>query len=436
MNVLVIGSGGREHALVWKLQQSSKVSKVFCQPGNGGTAKDAEMPRQGLESFDELVDFVKREKIELTVVGPELPLTQGIVDRFEKEGLPIIGPNAAAARLEGSKIFAKEFMQRHHIPTASYARTSSPGEAAALVRGGSFGLPVVIKADGLAAGKGVVIAQDLDGAELAIQHILKEKTLGCAGENIIIEEFLRGEEVSFLVFSDGIHVLPMVPSQDHKTVFDNDHGPNTGGMGAYSTDSLLSPALCQQIMNDIVMPTVKGMAYEGWPYRGILYFGLMLTSDGVKVLEFNARMGDPETQPVLFRMRSDIVDVFEGILVGRLNQVKLQWDSSCSICVVLASGGYPGPFEKGKLISGIDEAERYPSLKVFHAGTVFDDGKLVSSGGRVLGVTAKSGTLDSAVELVYRAIEEIHFAKMHYRRDIGRKGLYKEIQLARDHAST
>ena len=301
-------------------------------------------------------------------------------------------------------------------------------EAAALVRRGSLGFPLVIKADGLAAGKGVVIARNLEEAESAIQKLMQERVLGPAGERIILEEFLQGEEVSFLVFSDGIHALPLVPSQDHKAVFDEDLGPNTGGMGAYSADWILEPELHQQIMKTIVIPTLRGMAAEGRPYRGILYFGLMLTADGVKVLEFNARLGDPETQPILFRLQTDIVDVFQGILDATLDQVDLRWDEDCSICVVLSSAGYPGNFEKGKVISGVAAAEALPNVKVFHAGTEVKQGQLVSAGGRVLGVTAKAKTLEAARDLAYQAVQKINFDKMHYRRDIGRRGLKQEAR--------
>ena len=430
MRILVVGSGGREHALVWKIRQSPKVKKIYCEPGNGGTIGETRIPSAGISQIDELIRFAQAEQIDLTVVGPELPLTQGIVDHFERHGLRIVGPTAAAAQLEASKLFAKEFMQRHRIPTAHYARASSSAQALALIREDNFGFPLVIKADGLAAGKGVIIAQDLDEAELTIQRIMQEKILGLAGENVILEEFLRGEEVSFLVFSDGTHTLPMVPSQDHKTVFDDDLGPNTGGMGAYSADWILTPELHQHILKTIVTPTLQGMAAEGTPYRGILYFGLMLTEQGPKVLEFNARMGDPETQPVLFRLQTDLVDVFEAILERRLDQVELRWDNDCSVCVVLASGGYPGNFERGKVISGLSEADALPNVKVFHAGTELNAGQWITSGGRVLGVTAKGQTLQSAINLAYEAVVKIHFDGMHYRRDIGRKGLKKQAGMA------
>jgi phosphoribosylamine--glycine ligase len=428
MKVLVVGSGGREHALVWKVLQSKRVSKVYCEPGNGGTAKETGSPPRGISRIEGLEAFVRQEGIDLTVVGPELPLTQGIVDHFERLGLAIIGPNRAAARLEGSKLFAKQFMQRHNIPTSPYLKTSSPVEAKAAIAEGRFGYPIVIKADGLAAGKGVVIAGNPQEAHLAIQQMLEDKVLGAAGEQIVIEKYLQGEEISFLVFTDGIHILPMVPSQDHKRVFDGDCGPNTGGMGAYSADWLLTTALYRQVMEEIVLPTIRGMATEGTPYRGILYFGLMLTPEGPQVLEFNARMGDPETQPVLLRLKSDIVDVFEGIMRKELDRVPIEWSPGCSVCVVLASGGYPRDFEKGKRISGISEAERIPGTKVFHAGTGLNGGEFVTTGGRVLGVTTYAGTLESAIDSVYRAVDCIHFDKMHFRRDIGAKGL-KRMQV-------
>ena len=426
MKVLVVGSGGREHALVWKILQSKRVAQVYCEPGNGGTAKETGRIQRGISRIEDLADFVTQEGISLTVVGPELPLTQGIVDYFEERKLLIIGPKMSAARLEGSKLFAKQFMLRHQIPTSPYLETNSAAEARSVVEEERFGFPLVIKADGLAAGKGVVIADDAQEAHLAIRQMLEDKVLGSAGNRVVIEKYLRGQEISFLVFTDGVHILPMVPSQDHKRVLDGDCGPNTGGMGAYSTDSLVSPELYRLIMNRIVRPTVQGMALEGNPYSGILYFGLMLTEEGPQVLEFNARMGDPETQPVLLRLRSDIVDVFEGILEKNLDQVRVQWSSGCGICVVLTSGGYPHDFEKGKPISGICEAEKLPGVKVFHAGTRLNEGNFVTSGGRVLGVTAHTEHLRSAIDLVYRAVERIHFDNVHYRKDIGVKGLHKD----------
>jgi len=426
MKILVIGSGGREHALCWALRKSKRVTQIFCAPGNGGTAEVAQNIPVAAHQIEALAQFAIREAVDLTVVGPELPLTLGIVDVFEDKGLAIIGPSAAAARLEGSKIFAKEFMQRYGIPSSSFEKTGSWKHAVEIVRSGHFGFPVVIKADGLAAGKGVIIARNLKEAELAISQIMVEKALGSAGDNIIIEQFLEGEETSFLVFSDGVHALPMVTAQDHKAVFDNDQGPNTGGMGAYSTDWILSPSTCQQVMERIVKPTLEGMAAEGAPFRGILYVGLMLTSEGMTVLEYNTRFGDPETQPILFRLNSDLVEVFEGIRDQNLEGITLDWDHDTSVCVVLAAGGYPGEFERGKAISGIAEAETLPGVKVFHGGTENQDGSPISTSGRVLGVTAKAESLNAAIGLVYQAVDRIHFDQMHYRRDIGRKGLRKE----------
>lgn len=426
MKILVIGSGGREHALCWAMKKSKQVTQIYCAPGNGGTAEIAQNIPLPVHQIEALAQFAVQEGIGLTVVGPELPLTLGIVDVFEQNGLAIIGPNAAAARLEGSKIFAKEFMQRYDIPTSPFEKTSSWEQAVEIVRGERFGFPVVIKADGLAAGKGVIVARDCIEAELAISQIMVQKTLGSAGDKIIVEQFLEGEEISFLVFTDGVHALPMVTTQDHKTVFDNDQGPNTGGMGAYSADWILSPSACQLVMDRIVHPTLEGMAAEGTPYRGILYVGLMSTSEGLSVLEFNTRFGDPETQPILFRLNSDLIEVFEGIRNRNLREINLNWDHDASICVVLAAGGYPGDFEKGKTIQGLAEAEAFPGVKVFHGGTENRNGLPVSNSGRVLGVTAKAVSLNAAISLAYQAAERIHFDQMHYRRDIGRKGLRKE----------
>jgi phosphoribosylamine---glycine ligase len=429
MKVLVVGSGGREHALVWSIRRSRRDPKVYCAPGNGGTAREAVNVPIGIDQIDDLAAFAKKEGIDLTIVGPELPLTLGIVDHFESLGLRVIGPSAAAARLEGSKAFAKAFMQRHGIPTSACLQTDSLDEALKAARSGRFGLPLVIKADGLAAGKGVVIAKSTDEAEAVIRQILAARVLGKAGSTILLEQFLTGEEVSFLVFSDGVHALPMVPSQDHKTIFDNDEGPNTGGMGAYSADWILSPAAHQEVMERIVSPTLSGMAAEGMPYRGILYFGLMLTRHGIQVLEYNARMGDPETQPVLFRLESDLLDVCDALLEQRLDSMRLWWDSQRSVCVVMASGGYPGTYERGCEILGIGGIEK-PGVKVFHAGTELRDGKLVTSGGRVLGVTAKAATLQAALNLAYDTVERVRFSRMYFRRDIGRKGLLKERSAA------
>ncbi|MXZ35544.1 MAG: phosphoribosylamine--glycine ligase [Acidobacteria bacterium] len=422
MKVLVIGSGGREHALAWKIGRSPLVERVFCAPGNGGTASIADNVTLAADDLPGLTRFALDRSIDLTVVGPELPLVLGIVDRFRSHGLSIVGPTAAAARLEGSKIFAKDFMKRHQVPTAACVVCNSFEEAMGAIRRGDLGFPLVVKADGLAAGKGVVIAQDRQQAESAVEQMMRRRVFGEAGERVLLEECLRGREASFLVFSDGEHFLPMVPSQDHKRVFDRDRGPNTGGMGAYSTDGILSSEEQQEVVEAIVGPTIRGMAVEGNEFSGVLYVGLMLTPDGIKVLEYNVRLGDPEAQPVLFRLENDLVEVLQAIHGQTLDSVRLRWDSACSVCVVLASGGYPGKYPTGKSIQGIDDAEAVGQVTVFHAGTRLQDGQLVTSGGRVLGVTAKDADLPAAVARVYRALEKVRFEPMHFRTDIGRHG--------------
>lgn len=423
MKVLVIGSGGREHALAWKIGRSPLVERVFCAPGNGGTASIADNVTLAADDLPGLTRFALDRSIDLTVVGPELPLVLGIVDRFRSHGLSIVGPTAAAARLEGSKIFAKDFMKRHQVPTAACVVCNSLEEAMGAIRRGDLGFPLVVKADGLAAGKGVVIAQDRQQAESAVEQMMRRRVFGEAGERVLLEECLRGREASFLVFSDGEHFLPMVPSQDHKRVFDRDRGPNTGGMGAYSTDGILSSEEQREVVEAIVGPTVRGMAAEGNEFSGVLYVGLMLTPDGIKVLEYNVRLGDPEAQPVLFRLENDLVEVLQAIHGQTLDSVRLRWDSACSVCVVLASGGYPGKYPTGKPIQGIEDAEAVGQVTVFHAGTRSQDGQLVTSGGRVLGVTAKDADLPAAVARVYRALEKVRFEPMHFRTDIGRRGL-------------
>ena len=422
MKVLVIGSGGREHALAWKIGRSPLVERVFCAPGNGGTASIADNVTLAADDLPGLTRFALDRSIDLTVVGPELPLVLGIVDRFRSHGLSIVGPTAAAARLEGSKIFAKDFMKRHQVPTAACVVCNSLEEAMGAIRRGDLGFPLVVKADGLAAGKGVVIAQDRQQAESAVEQMMRRRVFGEAGDRVLLEECLTGREASFLVFSDGEHFLPMVPSQDHKRVFDRDRGPNTGGMGAYSTDGILSSEEQQEVVEAIVGPTIRGMAAEGNEFSGVLYVGLMLTPDGINVLEYNVRLGDPEAQPVLFRLENDLVEVLQAIHGQTLDSVRLRWDSACSVCVVLASGGYPGKYPTGKSIQGIDDAEAVGQVTVFHAGTRLQDGQLVTSGGRVLGVTAKDADLPAAVARVYRALEKVRFEPMHFRTDIGRRG--------------
>jgi phosphoribosylamine---glycine ligase len=430
MNILVIGSGGREHALVWKLAQSRRIDKILCLPGNAGIAGEPKTQCVTLEPGGDLIairQFALGEKIDLVVVGPEVPLAGGIVDLFDGTGVKIIGPHRHAARLESSKIFAKQFMSNHGIPTADFFVCDTADQALDFVKRCSYGFPVVIKADGLAAGKGVVLAKDLSHAEATILEFMTEKVFGEAGSRIVVEECLHGRECSFMVFSDGEHYQPMVPSQDHKRVYDNDVGPNTGGMGAFSDDALLTAEMRARILQSIVEPTLRGMDAEGSPFRGILYCGLMLTSQGPRTLEFNCRFGDPETQPVLMRMKTDLLDVFETLLENRLHQLTLEWLPDPAVCVVLASGGYPGKFEKGKSISGLADLGRMKDVKVFHAGTqavahahqVERESRFQTAGGRVLGVTALGRDLPSAAARAYEACSKITFEGMHYRRDIG-----------------
>jgi phosphoribosylamine---glycine ligase len=423
MNILVIGSGGREHALVWKLRESLLSEDIYCAPGNPGIAQEAECLPLDVSDPGALLQAARDAKAGLTVVGPEAPLVAGVVDEFERAGLPIIGPQRAAARLEGSKIFAKQFIERHAIPTARFAVAES--FEAALQALEEFHPPVVVKADGLAAGKGVVVARSREEAEQTLDNFMRRKTRGRAGERVVLEECLAGEEMSFIVLTDGTAVVPLTPTQDHKAAFDGDQGPNTGGMGAYSDDSILSERQSAEIMNRIVLPTVAGMAAEGIPYRGFLYCGLMLTAQGPKVLEYNVRLGDPETQPTLMRLRSDLGELLVALAERRLASVQAHWSPSPAVCVVLASAGYPGKPDTGKVIEGIAGAESLAGVKVFHAGTEFRDMKLLNSGGRVLGVTAIAESLPAAVERAYAAVNKIQFEGMHYRHDIGAKGIQR-----------
>jgi len=418
MRVLLIGGGGREHALAWKLRQSARVERLVCVPGNGGIADDAECMPADVKNVESLVRLATEMQPDLTVVGPELPLTLGIVDEFAQRGLRVFGPTAAAARLESSKSFAKEFMQRHHILTAHYAVCTTLDEVHDALA--HLSAPVVVKADGLAAGKGVVIAKTKDDAKETAQQMLTGALVGEAGARVVLEEFLEGEEVSFLVLSDGERVAPLVAARDHKRVGDNDTGPNTGGMGAYSTDELLDAAMRDWLINHVAKPVVAGMAAEGAPYRGILYCGLMMTASGPKVLEFNCRFGDPETQPILMRLESDLVDAVEAAIDGRVSDGVFKWSSDAACCVVLAAGGYPGTYDSGKLITGLREAGETAGVKVFHAGTSRVEGSYYTAGGRVLGVTARAVDLPTAVEHAYRAVEKIRFDGMQYRKDIGR----------------
>ena len=429
MNVLVLGSGGREHALVWKLRESQLTERVICAPGNAGIAQAAECVPVDLKSPAAMLELAERLDAELTVVGPEAPLVAGVVDEFERGGRKIIGPGKAAASLEGSKMFAKEFMQRHNIPTARFVVADS--HESALKALSDFGLPVVIKADGLAAGKGVVVARTREEAEKTLDDFMNRNVLGGAAERLVIEECLVGEEVSFIVLAGTQGFVPLVPTQDHKAVFDNDQGPNTGGMGAYSEDTILSDAQRDEILRRIVQPTLDGMAKEGAPFRGFLYCGLMLTSEGIKVLEYNVRLGDPETQPIMMRLRSDLVDLLAASLEGKLGVVGARWSPNPSVCVVLASEDYPGKYETGKAITGLEAAEARGGVKVFHAGTALRERDVVTAGGRVLGVTAVAEDLGSAVEKAYTAVSKIHFDGMHYRSDIAAKGV-RRLKAAAD----
>jgi phosphoribosylamine--glycine ligase len=421
MKILVIGNGGREHALVWKLRQSSRVSEVLCVPGNGGICDEATCLPGDPRNIEGLLAIAHQQQPEFTVVGPELPLSLGIVDEFSRRGLRIFGPTQAAAQLESSKSFAKEFMQRHQIPTALYAVCASEEELRKSL--GLFSTPIVVKADGLAAGKGVVVAQSKEEAANVGAEMFSGKLLGAPAARVVLEEFLQGEELSFLVISDGERVAPLVACQDHKRIGEGDTGPNTGGMGAYSSDSMIDKAMVEWLLNHIARPVITGMKSEGTTYRGVLYCGLMMTARGPMVLEFNCRFGDPETQPILMRMESDLVEAIEASIEGRVSDGLFRWSADASCCVVISSGGYPGSFVSGKPISGLDNVSRLANVKVFHAGTTRRDGAVYTSGGRVLGVTARSPRLEDAIAHAYQAVEMIKFEDMYYRKDIGRRAL-------------
>jgi len=423
MRILVLGSGGREHALVWKLRQSPRATKVYCAPGNGGIADDAECVAADSKSLDSLVAVARQLRPDLTVVGPELPLTLGVVDEFTRRGWPVFGPTKTAAQLESSKSFAKEFLQRHHIPTAHYAICDSVDEVRAALP--HFHPPVVVKADGLAAGKGVVIAPSKEEAVGVAAEMLSGKMVGEAGSRVVLEECLKGDELSFLVLSDGERVAPLVAAQDHKRVDDGDTGPNTGGMGAYSTAAIIDDKMRDWLVNHIARPVVEGMKAEGAEYKGVLYCGLMMTARGPMVLEFNCRFGDPETQPILMRLESDLVEALEASIEGRVSDGDFKWSSDASVCVVMSSGGYPGTFDAGKKISGVGEAAKIHGVKVFHAGTTKRDGAYYTSGGRVLGVSARAPELEIAVRRAYDACAKISFDGAHYRKDIAARALHK-----------
>ncbi len=424
MKVFVIGGGGREHALIWKLRQSPQVERIFCAPGNAGIDHLAEPVDLDVTDIAGLTRFASEERIDLTVPGPELPLTLGIVDELTARGRLVFGPTRAAAQLEGSKTFAKDLMRRCHVPTGFFCSFTDADEAVRYVH--EVGVPIVIKADGLAAGKGVLICLTVAEAEKAINEIMRWKVFGAAGERLVVEEFLQGEEVSFMAVTDGTTVLPLASSQDHKRALDGDRGPNTGGMGAYSPAPALTAALHEQVMDQIMRPIVRGLAQRKIEYRGVLYAGLMMTADGPKVLEFNVRFGDPECQALMMRYTGDLFELMHATATGRLATVQPQWDPRPAVCVVLAAEGYPGSYPRGKTIEGLEALREWRDGMVFHAGTLAQDQRVVTNGGRVLGVTALGADIGAAVAEAYRAVDAIHWDGMHYRRDIGRRALERK----------
>ncbi len=417
----MVGSGGREHALVWRLRQSPEVKKVWCAPGNGGIANDAECVSVSVDDIGALVSLAENLKPDLTVVGPEAPLVAGVRNKFECRHMRLVGPSQRDARLEGSKIYAKQFMERYGIPTATlYGDFETPTEAIRALDAVDW--PVVIKADGLCGGKGVLVAETRAEAEAFIRRLMQKHELGHGGSRVLLEHALKGEELSYIVLTDGRSFLPMAPTRDHKRVFDGDRGPNTGGMGAFTADGMITPRYESLIIKDIVQPTIAGLSEEGIPYTGFLYFGLMLTRDGPMVLEYNCRLGDPETQPILMRMDFDLAVALEAVACHKLGTFKPAWKPGASACVVMASGGYPGSFETGKAISGLAEAAALPDVAIFHAGTKREGDSIVTSGGRVVGVTATAPTLKQAISKAYEGVSKIHFDGAHYRADIGAKG--------------
>ncbi|MGC1462013.1 MAG: phosphoribosylamine--glycine ligase [Terracidiphilus sp.] len=421
MKVLILGSGGREHALAWAVTRSNRVTEVVCAPGNGGIAQVARCVPVNLKDVDAMTRLAEAEQPGLTIVGPELPLSLGIVDALQKRGLRVFGPTRAAAMLESSKGFAKQFMQRHNIPTGNFAVCSNAAEAEKAID--YFHAPIVVKADGLFAGKGVIICASRHTAIEAAQGLFAGTLLGEVAQQVVLEEFLVGDEVSFLCLSDGTHVRPLVPAQDHKRVGEGDTGPNTGGMGVYSTDQLLAPAMTEWILHHIAEPTIRGMAEERTPFAGVLYCGLMMTARGPQVLEFNARFGDPETQALLVRLESDLMDALDACVEGCLDQTEMRWSPGASACVVASSAGYPGSYKTGHPISGLVSAGQIPGVQVFHSGTAQAGGQLLTAGGRVLGVTAAGDSLKEALARAYEAMAEIRFEGMYYRRDIGHRAL-------------
>lgn len=423
MKVLILGSGGREHALAWAARRSPRVTEVVCAPGNGGIAQVARCVPVDLKDVDAMVRLAEAEQPELTIVGPELPLSLGVVDAFRQRGYRIFGPTREAAQLESSKAFAKQFMKRHQIPTAHYAVCTSAKEVEEALK--HFHAPVVVKADGLAAGKGVIICPTLHFALETAQGLFNGALLGSVESQVVIEEFLEGEEVSFLCLTDGKHVAPLVPAQDHKRIGEGDTGPNTGGMGVYSTSQMLEPTMTEWILHHIAEPTIRGMAEENVPFSGVLYCGLMMTARGPQVLEYNARFGDPETQAILVRLESDLVDALEACIDGRLSETELRWASGASACVVASSSGYPGSYKTGLPITGLSSAAQVPGVEVFHSGTTRGGDQILTSGGRVLGVTASGDSLQQALSRAYDAMAQIRFDGIYYRRDIGHRALKK-----------
>jgi phosphoribosylamine--glycine ligase len=421
MKILVVGGGGREHALVWKIAQSPLVTKLYCAPGNPGTSALAENLPIAVDQLDKLLAFAFENKIDLTVVGPEQPLSLGIVDLFEAHGLKVFGPSQKAAFIEGSKAFSKDLMKKYNVPTAAYGVFTRQSEAEAFIR--ETGAPIVVKADGLAAGKGVIIAQTCEDAIEAVHEMLSGNAFGSAGSRVVIEEFLTGEEASFLVITDGNKVIPLASAQDHKAIFDGDLGPNTGGMGAYSPAPVVTQDIHEKAMLQVISPTVAGMAAEGRAYRGVLYAGLMVKNGEIKTLEFNARFGDPECQPLLMRMKSDIVPVLMAVANGDLADSGIEWHDKAAVCVVMASEGYPADYRKGDEISGLDQAVQSDDQYVFHAGTALKDGICVTNGGRVLGVTALGVSVKDAISAAYQSVSKISWQGVQYRKDIGKKAL-------------
>jgi len=421
MKILVIGNGGREHALVWKINQSPKVSKIYCAPGNAGISQLAQCIDIGPDKITALADFAQDKKIDLTVVGPELSLSMGIVDEFTKRGLKIFGPTKTATEIESSKVFSKYMMKKYLIPTANYSTFTDAKEAMVYI--GKRPFPLVLKADGLAAGKGVFIVRDADEAKAALDSLMNEKIFGDAGLQVIVEDYLEGEEVSILAFSDGETVIPMVSSQDHKKIFDNDLGPNTGGMGAYTPVPFYDEHAENEVLEEILKPIISGLKKEGREYKGVIYAGLVFTKEGIKVLEFNARFGDPETQVLLPGLETDIVEIFMAVIEGQLAKIDIKWNNNAVVCVVAASGGYPAKYQKGKRISGLEKLENKNNAFVFHAGTKYQDGKIVTSGGRVLGMTAWAENIKEAKRKAYEGMEKISFEDMYYRKDIALKAI-------------